>query len=296
MLVLDSGFAAHIASGATTLANCWRISRNDGVVLGFTDHDVALDFDGTEFEPAGGFDGGETATKLGQQVDTSEVLGIVHADAVSEEDILLGRYDDASVETWRVNWRNVDERHLMRRDTVGEITRIDGVFRLELRSAQHALNVPKGKIYQALCGTELGTAQCSIDLEDAAYTTTATISAVTARHGVTIGLLSGFESGWFDYGYALWTSGKRLGKRDRLTAQVNATLETALTFAEVVEDWIVPGDTLTLYAGCDRRFETCRTKFDNVVNFRGHPHIPGNDFVLRYPREGGSFNGQPIVK
>lgn len=295
MRVLEDNFAAHIASGATTLANCWRITRTDSVVLGFTDHDVVLTFDGTMFEPAHGLDVGETAAKLGQQIDTSEVLGVVHADAVSEEDILLGRYDGASVETWRVNWRDVDERHLMRRDTVGEITRVDGVFRLELRSAQHALNVPKGKIYQASCGTDLGATPCGVDLENPAYKTTATISSVIGRHCVTVGVLSGFDSGWFDYGHAVWTSGKRLGKSDRVTTQVNAALETALTFAEPVEDWIVIGNTLTLYAGCDRRFETCRTKFNNVINFRGHPHIPGNDFVLRYPRAGGSFNGQSIV-
>lgn len=296
MRTLDEGFAAHIASGQTTLTNCWRVIRTDSQVLGFTDHDVALNFDGTTFAPAHGLDGGETAAKLGQQIDTSEVLGIVHADAVSEDDILLGRYDGAIVETWRVNWRDVSQRHLMRRDTVGEITRVDGVFRLELRSAQHALNVPKGKIYQALCGTHLGASRCGIDLENPAYTSQAVISSLTDRHTATTGLLAGFADGWFDYGYAVWTSGKRLGKRDRITSQVTANAVTKLTFAEAIEDWIVPTDTLTLYAGCDRRFETCRTKFDNIVNFRGHPHIPGSDFVLRYPRAGGSFNGQPIVR
>ena len=73
MRTLDVGFAAHIASGATTLATCWRIARRDGVVLGFTDHDVALSFGGTDYLPAHGLDGGEAAQKLGPQVDTGEV-------------------------------------------------------------------------------------------------------------------------------------------------------------------------------------------------------------------------------
>ena len=43
--------------------------------------------------------------------------------------------------------------------------------------------------------------------------------------------------------------------------------------------------------GCDRQLRTCRERFDNVANFRGFPHIPGNDFVLRYPRDDRPLEG-----
>jgi uncharacterized phage protein (TIGR02218 family) len=38
--------------------------------------------------------------------------------------------------------------------------------------------------------------------------------------------------------------------------------------------------------GCDKSHETCRARFDNVLNFRGFPHMPGNDFVVRVPQQG----------
>src|SRR5579863_9676848 len=101
MRTLDPAFAAHIGSGATTLATCWRLSRSDGLVLGFTDHFRKLTFDGTDFLPTSGLDGGEQTQKLGAQVDTTEVVGILSSDAISEDDILLGRYDGALVETFR---------------------------------------------------------------------------------------------------------------------------------------------------------------------------------------------------
>lgn len=296
MKTLDPGFASHIGSGATTLATCWRITRTDGQVLGFTDHDVTLSFDGTDFDPAHGLDGGESASKLGAQVDTSEIVGIIHSDDVSEDDILLGRYDGAEVETWRVNWRDVSVRHLLRRDSVGEIVREDGVFRLELRSAQHALNLPKGKIYQTLCGTRLGEAPCGINLDLAAFKTSTSVSLVKDRQTVTTALLAGFENGWFDFGHIIWTSGQRSGKTDRVVRQINGDSQTTLTFAEPIDDWVETGDALTIFAGCDRRFSTCQAKFSNALNFRGFPHIPGSDFILRYPRAGGDFDGKPLFK
>jgi uncharacterized phage protein (TIGR02218 family) len=56
------------------------------------------------------------------------------------------------------------------------------------------------------------------------------------------------------------------------------------------------GDTFDITAGCDKRLETCRDRFSNVVNFGGFPHMPGNDYALAYAKQGdrndgGSLNG-----
>ena len=55
------------------------------------------------------------------------------------------------------------------------------------------------------------------------------------------------------------------------------------------------GEALVLTAGCDRRFATCVSRFVNAANFRGFPHIPGSDFVLRYPRPGDVRDGRKLV-
>ncbi|WMT91163.1 DUF2163 domain-containing protein [Pelagibacterium sp. H642] len=285
------GFAAHIASGATTLCWCWKIVRADGVVLGFTDHDVALAFGGTKYRPAHGLDGGETVQRLGAQTQTSEVLGVLHSAAISEDDIALGRYDGARVESWRVNWRQVDERALIRTDTIGEITREDGVFRAELRSGQHALNVPRGRLYQHVCDARLGDGRCGVDIEQAEYRADAVVTGKSGAASVTVSGLDGFVQGWFGQGIARWTSGRRVGVEDAVVRQDGERLG----FDRPVEDWVEVGDTLTVYAGCDKQFATCGKKFGNAVNFQGFPHIPGNDFVLRYPGSGDRLDGGRIV-
>lgn len=290
MRVLEAGLAGHVAQGETTLAQCWRIRRGDGLVLGFTDHDRALVFDGTEFLPSHGLDGGEVPAKLGGQVETSEVLGVIHADAISEDDILLGHYDGAVVESWRVNWADVSQRLLLRTDAIGEIVREDGVFRAELRSAQQGLNATRGRVYHGLCDAELGDGRCGVDL--AAWRGTATVIAVEDAYRVRVSGLGGFADGWFGFGKAAWSSGRRSG----LTDGVMSHGRDVLGFAVKLGDWVVPGDTLVVTAGCDRRFATCKAKFANGVNFRGFPHIPGSDYVLRHPRNGDAMDGRAVVK
>lgn len=296
MRTLETGFAAHIAGGQTTLAHCWRIRRGDGVVMGFTDHDLTLAFDGTQFEPAHGLDGSEVPAKLGGQVDTSEVLGVLHAEAIAEDDILLGRYDGAEVETWRVNWRDAGQRLLLRRDTIGEIVREDGVFRAELRSAQQGLNAARGRIYHSLCDAEVGDGRCGVDLSDDRFRAVASVVAVEDQHRLVVSGLAGFEEGWFGFGRVQWTGGRRLGLRDAVMAHGRIGASDVLAFEASVGGWATVGDTLTVTAGCDRRFATCQAKFANAVNFRGFPHIPGNDFVMRYPRSGDALDGRAVVK
>ncbi|MCD7059499.1 DUF2163 domain-containing protein [Pelagibacterium xiamenense] len=288
----SAGFAAHIASGATTLCWCWKLVRTDGVTFGFTDHDAALSFGGATYTPAHGLDGGETVARTGAQTQTAEVLGVLHAEAITETDIAMGRYDSARVESWRVNWRDVSERHLMRADTIGEIVREDGVFRAELRSGQYALNVPKGRVYHHLCDARLGDGRCGFALEQSGFRTNATVTAVEDASRISVSGISGFVAGWFAYGHVKWTSGARAGIEDGVSAHSGMTLG----FDRNVADTVAVGDTLTVYAGCDKQFATCKAKFGNGVNFQGFPHIPGNDFLMRYPNEddpmtGGSFFG-----
>ncbi|MFQ6016787.1 MAG: DUF2163 domain-containing protein [Kiloniellaceae bacterium] len=43
------------------------------------------------------------------------------------------------------------------------------------------------------------------------------------------------------------------------------------------------GDPVTIRAGCDKQLATCRDAFDNIDNFRGEPHVPGNDLLFKTP-------------
>lgn len=109
--------------------------------------------------------------------------------------------------------------------------------------------------------------------------------ALSATSSFTASGLDAFEDGWFTAGKLRFSSGTNTGisvevKSHRKDASV------ALDLWQAMPEPIAPGDTFTVTAGCDKRFQTCHERFDNVVNFRGFPHIPGNDFVIRYPVQG----------
>ncbi len=296
MREIEAGLAAHLAQSETTLARCWRVLRSDGVVLGFTDHDRPLSVSGTLCSPVSGLDSGEMPERIGAQVQTGDVIGLLDSAAISEADITLGRYDGAQVESWMVNWNEPDQKVLLRVDTIGEIVREDGIFRAELRSPQEALNVTRGRLYQGLCDAEVGDARCGVDLTDPDYCGTGAVAAVLDAFRLRVDGLDGFAPGWFAFGMGLWTSGARTGLRDPVMVHLRDEDGDMLVFSQAMGEHAVEGDTLTLTAGCDRRFATCRERFGNTVNFRGFPHIPGNDFILRHPRNGDALDGRAVVR
>ncbi len=169
MKALAPAFQAHLDEGTTTLAWCWRITRADGVVLGFTDHDRVLAFAGTDFEPESGFTASEVRSGSDLSVDAQDAEGVLSSDRITETDILDGRWDNAAVEVWRVNWADTSQRVLMRRGAIGQIRRGRLAFVAEVRSLAHLLGQNTGRTFQASCDAALGDGRCGIDLDNATY-------------------------------------------------------------------------------------------------------------------------------
>src|SRR6185437_14815600 len=122
---------AHLNSGTTALCWCWKIARNDGTTLGFSDHDTPVTFDGITYEGVSGFTASEVQSTLGLAVDNLTVLGALSSGAITEADLAAGLYDNAGIEIWRVNWSAPDMRVLMRKGNLGEVKRGKTAFQAE---------------------------------------------------------------------------------------------------------------------------------------------------------------------
>lgn len=291
MRSIDPQLAAHLAGGATTLATCWKIARRDGAALGFTDHDRALFFDGVSFEPGAGADGALIESSADLAVDNSEIEGALSSGALSDEDLAGGRYDDAAVEIWRVNWADVAQRMLLKRGTIGEVVREGARFKAEIRGSGHALGRTVGRVYQRGCDAIVGDARCGVDLDAAPYKGAGAVIAILDDQRFLASGLAAFAAGWFAHGALMWTNGANAGTRAHLKAHVKNPSGDALSLWTPAGRPVAIGDAFALTAGCDKRSQTCTEKFSNLINFRGFPLMPGNDFAVSYPLKAEKNDG-----
>ncbi|GAB5376184.1 MAG: DUF2163 domain-containing protein [Acuticoccus sp.] len=282
MRVLPEGLQAHLAGGATTLCRCWRLSRVDGVVLGFTDHDRDLGFEGVVFSAVDGLEASGDVARTGLGVGGFEIDGAFSSAAIALEDLQSGRYDGATVTLWLVNWADVSERVVLREGTLGEVTRADGAFRAEVRGPMQALETVRGRVVTVACDADLGDGRCKVAL--AALQDEATVDVVDGARLALSGI-DGRPAGWFAGGVCVVLDGVEAGAR-RLV--VSHTVESAARTVVLREPLVglAAGDRVRLSPGCDKQFATCRKKFANAVNFQGFPFLPGNDRLFAYPRVG----------
>jgi len=296
MKSLPSGMQSHLSSGATTMCWCWKIVRGDGVSQGFTDHDVPVAFDGLSYEAASGFTASEVQSTLGLAVDNLTVMGALSTDTLNEHDLAAGLYDNAAIEIWRVNWQSTDQRVLMRKGNLGQVTRGKTAFQAEMRGLAHKLNQSVGRAYGYGCDADLGDARCTIDLTNPLYVGNGTVATVTDARRFTVSGLGMFADAWFSGGKLSWTGGANANRAMEVKRHAMSATLVSIELWQAMSEGVAIGDTFTVTAGCDKQFTTCKAKFANTINFRGFPYMPGNDAITSYPTatqvmDGGSRYG-----
>lgn len=283
-----------LESGVTTLCRCWLITRADGVRQGFTDHDEDVVLDGVVCRAGSGLSGSEATQAFGLAVTGSEISGALSDETLNEHDLAAGHYDAAAVELWLADWSEPALTVLLAKGTLGEVKREGAAFTAELRGLSQRLAEESGRRYTATCSADLGDARCRIDLAAPAYRGEGAVARVTGTSRFTASGLSNFADGWFTSGKLTFTDGANAGVSADVKLHRSAG-EVALQLWQAMPEAIAAGDTFVVTAGCDKRFATCRERFANAVNFRGFPHIPGNDFVFSYPLPGEpGHDGEPL--
>jgi len=275
MKTSSSSLAAHLAGEVTTLCTCWTVTRTDGVAMGFTDHDRDLSVGGVTYRAASGYTPSAVATSASLAVDNLDVDVVLDDDGITEADLRAGLYDHATVEVMLVNWAApTDGGIILSKGHLGEVTCKRSVATAEIRGLAQALATNLGEYFSADCRAALGDARCGVDL--AVLTVSATVTAVESRRCFTVGGVAGSD---YVGGLVAFTSGACAG----LKMEVKACDGGSITLFVPMPREIAVGDGLTIRPGCDKSIATCHGRFDNVVNFRGEPFVPGNDAALRYP-------------
>ncbi|MBK6466760.1 MAG: DUF2163 domain-containing protein [Rhodobacter sp.] len=288
----SEAMTTHLAGATTTLCRAWTVTRRDGVVLGFTDHDRDVEIDGVVHRAGSGLTARAIQQGTGLAVDNSEALGALTDAAISETDLAAGRYDGAEVRLWLANWADPSVRALLFRGSLGEVGRKGAEFRAELRGLSDALNQPVGLSYARGCSAVLGDSRCRFDLTQPGYFSERILEGLERENRVfSFATFGGFDDRWFEFGRVDVLTGAAAGLSGLVKSDRIKDGGRRIELWQGIRAALAAGDLVRFTVGCDKRSETCREKFANLLNFRGFPHIPGEDWLTAYPRAGQGSSG-----
>ena len=258
----------------TCLAFCWQLERSDGAGIALTTHDRSIMSQGVPHSPAPGMVPAAITRRLGIEPQSSEVAGALSSDALDAQDLSLGRWDRARVALTALDWQNSNADPIRLMDgEIGSVS-IDGdSFNADLEGAAARLLRPVCPATSAECRAELGDKQCRIDLAGR----TLVAHVVSSENGELT--LDQAIDDRFVLGRLRYMSGANCG----LATVVLTAAGSRIVVRDLPRAAVEAGCRVELREGCDKRFATCVQRFDNAANFRGEPHLPGNDLLTRYP-------------
>jgi uncharacterized phage protein (TIGR02218 family) len=211
---------------------------------------------------------------LGLQPDSSEVAGALSSEALEESDLALGRWDGATLELSAIDWSDTAAASItLLGGEIGTVAIKDDSFTADLVGAAARLDDPVCPATSAECRAHFGDKQCRVDLSG--RTVRATVVAISGNQLT----LDQPPDDRYVFGRLRYLSGPNCGISTLILSANGGVLQVRDLPRAPVEI----GCRVELREGCDKRFETCVSRFNNAANFRGEPHLPGNDLLTRYP-------------
>jgi uncharacterized phage protein (TIGR02218 family) len=279
------------------LATCIRLTRTDGYVLQFTDHDRPIEITGQGvFQPANIIEADAERRDGGLRVSQQRVRGVVDGNTVVVPDLLGNLYRGAKARIWTVDWVRPWLIHYKARKVIRQIS-YDGSQWIALLEGPMA-NLDRtvggrfGGLYNVTCPYNLGdAATCKKDIS-ADVKAGVTVSAVSAD-GLTVTMSAASwaattaqqADNYYRDGELEWTTGNNAGAISPILryqgddGSGGRVVELLIGTAYDVE----VGDTATARPGCDGLLSTCESKFNNLVNFGGSPYEPGANTIAANP-------------
>lgn len=293
---LSAGLATHVASHSHTRCKMLLLVLTDGTKIGITDHDKDVIYNlgsgAVTYDSGTGVLASDVSMSASLDADNYEVTGPIN-DTFTLTELLGGRFDNARASLFEVNWKSLGDgaaKFLI--GNVREIRIEGGKFIFEVRSDVDRYNQTVGRVLANNCDADFGDARCGATPTVESETVVAVTDAM--RFTVTNG--GSHADDFFNLGIVTPTSGANDGTRpveivnweDNGDGTASVELFTPLVAAPAI------GDGFDIQNGCSkaRKSDTVGVPtclgYNNVINFRGFPEIPGSDQALRaaVPGEG----------
>lgn len=265
----------HLQGELTTLAFCWKLTYTDNTVIGFTSHDRDIVFESVTYKSKTGFTLDQYKGELLDKADQLEVFGILDSDDISEQDIKSGRLDNAVLEVFVLNYAAPEQgRVLIKKGNIAQVSISNEGYQIAITGLADKLDKNITEIYSPLCRARFGDSKCGVNTASLIFSGAVT-SVVNERIFKDTSRTE--AKGYFDKGIIKFTSGNNTG----FSTEVRRSEDDKITLSIPFPNPMQIGDDYQITAGCDKKFSTCISKYNNAINFRGEPHIPGINEIFK---------------
>lgn len=292
MLTILNNLKPVCAQRVKRWAKLWQITRKDGEVLRFTDHSSSIVFKGQVYSPSDGMDATAVQREGGVKSQNFEATGIISSDRITEDDLHAGKYFDAVIIEYTVDWQYPFDAINTRKFIIQAMRFSNERWEAGVESLVAHLAKDVGKIVTRACPYNLGDSKCGVSI--GGYTHTGTVLGIPTDANNRLTFTSSDsdillqDEGYFTDGEVEFTSGDNDGVRAEIQEHTKSGGVVTISLNLEVPFAIVAGVGIILRAGCNKLSGAkdttghCKNKFDNLPNYGGDAYSPTEDQII-YP-------------
>lgn len=273
----DSVILYEMSKPHHTINTFVAIDRTVGPLIGLTDHSSNVAIDGVVYYSDGGVTPNNNISKSNLALDTNELVSLFSQNTITKEQVLKWNLDNAKIRVFLADRENPVFQHTLRDGYLGATAVKNNLYSLEVVGKLYKINHQVGRTYSVSCDAKLFSTRCGVN--PIGFTSNGTVLSVSNSFTVTVNIPSVTQpSGFYNNGIIKITSGPNINlslevKEDIYVSGNTRTIELYEAFPSA----ITPSVTLQLTAGCDKTAATCIAKFNNIVNFQGHPFVSSGE-------------------
>jgi uncharacterized phage protein (TIGR02218 family) len=274
MRTIPAGLQSELDGTTAALCHLLTVTRRNGDVARYAAHQAAVTVDGQTYYPVAGLRVSPIRYRRNSPGSTVDFETTLSDDtgSLDEDDLRKGLWDHAEVVISFCSYLNPGNGKVdLWRGFCGQVDMSDRfhakIQAVGLMSKARKITIPR---YATSCRADFGDAKCGKNIEPLKISTT--VSSVSGYSVVV-----GDAAAQLRLGLIVPTSGDSVGEAFEIRSVSGTTLKTYLQ----LRGQLAAGDAVDLYPGCDHSLDGDQgcVFWDNVVNFRGEPFIPGDHTV-----------------
>lgn len=273
---ISNNLKKSLSDDTLNLVRCWKITLKNNKILCFTTSDEYFIYENQKYISIGLNDINDLKTNIDIEEDEAEISNLIISDIIEANDILSGCYDGADVELFIFD-KKTQEKITLLNGFISDIEYKDNIFNAKVKGLKSKLNKVIGEVYTPLCRCQFCDKKCKLNKEN--FTFNGEISNLinsTEFETNTLTIINKIE-GYFENGVIEFTSGKNIGFKTEVKQSKNNSIILSAELPYELQN----GDKFKITAGCNKEFDTCCNVFYNAINFRGEPHLPGINILLK---------------
>lgn len=272
MRSVDTALQTMLDSDVYTLATFFKITKQDGTSVTFTDHDTDLVINSVTYSTAGAIEITPIVYSKSNDVDSVEINGLLESGSLTEIEALGKEYDRATIQIFKADFKNLPASLTstsviwLKTGFVGNVLIKQNTWIIEVRGFKQALKQSVGENTSKTCRADLGDSRCTKNLTSFTYT-----GLITAISGKTVTTDIG------SFNDTIMQGGKLTVSSKGFTADVASSSGSSVVLYDTVYHDDLVGESVSIITGCNKTIDTCRNIYSNIAFFQGEPFLPTAD-------------------